>query len=283
MNQYQTYLKIVLATFLVASGLLMGRANADPVTGTYTGEFDRGAGGGVAWSFGHEASKSPVTPSGGFTQYTSGTVPFAVNPFTEFDFEYDDVDLSTTLSDTDTIGFDSIIVPINEYTGGVAGGTLTSIIGSLELSGTLTVGGSHSASYTHGISGDLDFLITFTDDATRGGYLEDDVITGTATFQAAAIAGQFNGIGLVAPGSSDLRFAVWGDNRDGTGAISGTFSRPGEADVDDYAFGLDLVLGAALLGNIELLPEPGSLTLAALGALTMLGFGWRKKRRTFKA
>ena len=258
-------------------------AQAAPiVSGTYDGTYDRDFGGGAAWSFGHTATNNPVTPSGGFEQYTSGVVPFAIDPTDGVSFAYSDVDASSSLNAGDTITFASSIVDIRDYLSPVTTGALTGDVGTLELNGTLTVGGAGtgSPSFAFGISGSLDFDIIFTAAPTRGGYSVGDTISGTTTFQNAHFVGQFNGIESNAPANDVISFAIWGDNRDGTGAINGTYSPVDSDPVEDYAFGLDIVIDGLFVGGVGgEVPEPSTYAMALTGLACLAGFRWRRKRQ----
>ena len=81
----------------------------------FAGSFERGASGGAAWSFGHTATSNPVTPTTaggeGFLQKTGGTVPFAVDARTLFQFTYTDIG-AVGLSDGDSINISNVEIGI---------------------------------------------------------------------------------------------------------------------------------------------------------------------------
>lgn len=252
---------------------------------TYEGTVQNGAGGGAMWSFGHKATTSTVTPTGGWTQKASGELLFRIrNDNALHEFLFDDVDNNLALSAGDKVILD------------VDGLSLHNVgddakIGSLDLSGMLTVGGASSPTHTLGISGPLDFFADFTgaglpepDSSLSHG----DTIFGTAYFQAASIAGQFNGITLDSlDADSVLKFAAWGDNRSRTDATDdpdtaseikfgdGThtpFDPTGEGPGEDfqYSIGFDLVVHAN-----STIPEPSSILVWTLLGAVGIVVAWR--------
>ncbi len=213
-------------------------------------------------------------------------VPYAIDPTDGVSFTYSDVDVSSTLNAYDTVTFTDSVVDIRDYNNPITTGALTGDVGTLELDGTLTVGGAGtgSPSFDFGISGTLVYEIIFTAATTRGGFVAGDKITGTATFQNAHIVGQFNGIESNIPANDVISLVIWGDNRDGTGAITGTYTPAEGSVVNDYAFGLDIVIDGLFAGSLgEEVPEPSTYALALSAVVCLLARRRRKRSTTLRA
>lgn len=238
----------------------------------YTGFPENGNGPGGAWSYTHAATSSAMSPPGGWTQYASGTVLTAIDPGSTLSFDYNDF-LSDGLGAGDTLVFDTQLL-IRDFSGNIFGTpTLLGQIGTIDITGTLTVGGSHSSEYSDGLSGSLDFLIEYTADG-KGNRKAGDTIEGTWYFQAAALTSKFNGI------RDDIEFALWGDNRSATGALpAGTLYKENGDIVENYALGIDLVVNAAPEGPDDMVPEPSSLVVWSILGCVAGFWTWRRRRK----
>ncbi len=273
--------------FVVCSGALLSIGlPAYSAVYLYEGTVQQGTGGGAMWSFGHRATDSPKTPSGGWTQKASGEILFQIEYTpTEYQFTFDDVDDSMTLSTNDQILVNIAGLSLHNQGGSHAK------IGSLNLNGTLTVGGVPSNSHDFLIEGELDFFADFTGTGLpepSSSLSHGDSIYGTAYFQAANIAGQFNGVslddGLGTP-DSELKFAVWGDNRSRTDdpndpttaseikSGDGVYS-DSEATDEGYSIGFDLVVHAN-----STIPEPSSILVWTLLGAVGVAVGHRGRGR----
>jgi len=232
----------------------------------YAGLPQNGSSSGGAWYYVHTATSHSVTPSGGWTQFAGGTVLTAIDPTTPLTFTFNDFG-NDGLGDNDTLVFNTQLV-IRDFSGNIFGTpTLLGPVGTIDISGTLTVGGNHAPEYTHGLSGSLDFLVEYTADGL-GNRKAGDAIEGTWYFQAANITSKFNGI------RDDIEFAIWGDDRNATGANpDGTLFKADESVVNNYGLGVDFVVTATVV------PEPSSLVVWSILGTIACGWTWRRRKR----
>lgn len=260
---------MLMAVALLTVAIFGSSATASSID--YVGQIQLGNAGGSAWSVGHTAVSNPVTPSGGYTQYTSGDIPFVIDPYSNFRVSFDDADQSGGLSDGDKIEWGGTL-NIYDYSGSPFSSlTVGSDIGDMHFRSKLEVGGTAAGNYTHGLSGLMKFEVEFTGSASNANFYAGDRITeAIARFQDAAFSTHFNGIRQSANG--DLEFALWGDNRiERGGDPVGKLLTANGRQIDNFAFGLDTVVTAKAVP----LPPAALLGLAVMG---MFG-GWKRLRR----
>jgi len=209
----------------------------------------------------HQSTNNPMTPPGGYTQLAGGTNLFRVDSNTPFLLDFVDVN-GDGLNDGDKLVIVPVVIPILTM-------NQSMVIGSIELSGELEVGGAHSNQFSHGVSGEIDFRVEFDKALAKGiGYNAGEVIEGVSYYQAAGLSGPFNGI--LQEKDEDLVFALWGstDGPNGVNTISFTRDLP-----DGFGLGFDLRARASRSPGITTsqtpMPEPATSLafLAAVGAL----------------
>jgi hypothetical protein len=223
---------------------------------------------GSSYSYGHEATWAPRTPTGGWTQYAGGDVIFAVDS-SMFTFDYVDFD-ENGLSEGDQL-YIHTTVDLLDYTGSMSCHyTLTDTIGQMEFDGVLTVGGSSSSEYAYGLSGYLNYHGELTADASHGqGYDAGSELVGLTFYQAAAHSTEFNGIRVTGKYDEGLDFAIWGDNHGPTGTWGALITDDG---VYNDSFGLNLVVKA------QPVPEPGTILLSLVGLGGLVAARRRRKK-----
>jgi hypothetical protein len=209
------------------------------------------------------ASAVPITYIGQVTSGSGsqgGTAVFALDPASAFSYSFDDVD-GNGLDAGDVLRV-MATADIRDYTGDLSGiYTLGSTLGSLTLTGSLTVGGATGGYYSNSLDGSLDYVASFTGTPSHGGGLGP----GVTLAGAADIAGGILGYGGLQP---DLHFR-----------LSGT--------------GEQLAFGAGVRGVVgdcsevptppgcepnPSVPAPYPLVLLG-GGLVMLGVATRRRRR----
>lgn len=279
-----TTLSLLLGLTVAAASSL---ANAS-IEGTYVGSFLTGNEGGAAYSYVHSSTTAKKNGDANYNQYAGGGVIFAIDNRDQVSFSVTDtgmdgfgagdiVNLDLTVN---LLAFDGSLDNVNDTSGGV--------VGTLSVSGALTVGGNHSASFTDGISNitaadtaasfaGLNYSIEVTSDFTVGStsYSAGDVFDGDAFFQSGALAGPFNGVSYDAA-NKEISFAVWGDSRNmdgrdgGTGLgnpnNTGTYTPDGGSS-SSKALGFDLYITASVV------PEAASvLVWGMLASVAAIGF-----------
>jgi len=233
---------------------------------SYKGEVLNGtAPDGSSYSYGHEATRSPMTPTGGWTQYAGGRVIFALDS-SSFAFNYWDFG-PEGLSEGDKL-YVRTTVELRDYEGSVSGDhSLTDTIGHMHFGGVLTVGGLSSPAYTHGLSGYLYYYGTLTEDASHGSHYDAGThLAGKSFYQAAALSEEFNGIRETDTG---LQFAIWGDTHGPNGNYGALFNDDGAYR---HPYGFDIVVKARPV------PEPATMVLSLLGIGGMVAARRRKKK-----
>lgn len=284
----------------VALMILVGSVSNVPAS-LFHGRFlhgDQPAGG--AWSYGHRATSHPDASHGNWTQHAGGLAAFAIDPAADFFYQYQDNGVAG-LSDGDVIQI-NIEVPILDYSGNIfANPTLGNTVGTVLLSGYLTVGGPASAAHTHGLSGSgetsgtgfLDFKVNFTDQTSQGDYEANDTIDGRMFVQAAGLTSQFNGISQA---GNDLGWSISGDNRppspnffdsDGPNALTqspwGTLTTADGNIIDGHGFGFDLVVESERVPpptDVGIIPNPEPASCVAWAVLLITAsLGYRVRHR----
>lgn len=247
------------------------------IEGTYSGSFLTGKSVG-AYSYIHD-STAAKKPNGdaGYTQYAGGNIIFAMDSTKTVSFDFNDAG-NDGLGAGDTIDL-SIQVDLLEYDGSLnSTNSLTDVVATLTLNGTLTVGGSFSDSFTHGIhnitSADTDPNfpgLAYQIDVTKAfsSYSVGDKFTGDGFFQSGKLADPFNGIGYD-PVTKTLSFAIWGDSAN-QGGDTGTFNAasPTVGPVGQR-LGFDIFIEA------QIVPEAASVFV--WGLLTFLGVSYLRHK-----
>lgn len=216
---------------------------------------------------GHEATSNAMTPPSGFTQFAGGTSIFRVDPNTSFVLDFTDIG-NDGLTDGDLVSILPVSIPILSINNG------SQQVGTIDLSGDLVVGGDKASQFTHGLSGDLGFLVRFSEDVNRGqGYQAGDELAGTAFFQAASYSSKFNGIKEIVANS--LEFALWGSTQ-GEGGIN-AYTVNGQP-ANQGGFGFDFhIRGQRAPSTVSApIPEPAIAVTLGLGIGTLV---WRRRRR----
>jgi hypothetical protein len=239
--------------------------------GTYSGNFVTGQSVG-AYSYINDATSAKrIDGDADYTQYAGGNFIFAMDNTNTVSFNVNDAG-NDGLGAGDTIDLD-IQVDLLEFDGTLnESNSLTDVVATLSLQGTLTVGGSFSPSFTHGIynidaSGPgtgLGYQIEVTRQFST--YSVGDRFTGDAFFQSGDLAAPFNGIGYDSE-TGTLSFAIWGDSANKAGD-TGKFEDG--SGLVDHRLGFDLVIEA------HHMPEASSVIVWSL--LTFLGISHLRRK-----
>lgn len=268
--------KDIIAPALAAAVLGLTAADQTRATTVYEAQSIIGNGGG-AYSFLHTATSNPMNPNGNHKQYANGTVFAMLDAQQTFQVTHEDLG-APGIGVGDTLSINAMIDVLNFSGNPFNNATAGSKIGAIELNGTLTLGGASSNLHQYGVSGTLDFQITFTDAPSRQPsppFAAGDVVTGTYFFQAAAFTNRFNGADI---DSENLTVSLWGDSRNPQGQITSTLHRDG-ATLRDEPLGIDWVLvGQAVQTppqSTTPVPAPAS---AGLIVAAMIGLIARRSR-----
>ena len=245
--------------------------------GSYSGNFLVGKSVG-AYSYILDAkSAKKVDGDADYMQYAGGDFIFAIDNTKTISFEVNDLG-NDGLGDGDTIDL-NITVDLLQFDGTLdSTNSMTDVVATLSLQGTLTVGGSFSPSFTNGIhnitAGDTGagFAgLAYQIDVTKAfsTYSVGDKFTGDVFFQSANLEAPFNGVGYDA-GTNTLSFAVWGDSAN-QGGDTGMFDAAGPAVGDvGRRLGFDMFIEA------QHVPEASSVVV--WGLLTCLGMSYRRRK-----
>lgn len=246
------------------------------IEGTYSGTFLTGKSVG-AYSYIHDSTAAKrANGDAGYMQYAGGNIIFAMDNTNTVSFDVNDFG-NDGLGAGDTIDL-SIQVDLLEFDGSLnSTNSLTDVVATLTLNGTLTVGGSFSPSFTHGIhnitAADTDPNtpgLAYQIDVTKAfsTYSVGDKFTGDSFYQSGDLAAPFNGIGYD-PVAKKLSFAIWGDSAN-QGGDTGMFDAAGAtAGPVGQRLGFDIFIEA------QIVPEASSVAVWSL--LTFLGVSyWRR-------
>jgi len=259
-----------LAAGVFALGLNAGATDA--ATTLYNAQTVIGNDNGGAFSFLHTATSNPMTPSGGYTQYAHGKVFAMLDADQTFTVSHDDLGDGLGAGDTLTVSTTLDVLnfsgdPFNNATPG-------SKIGTLDLSGTLTLGGTSSNEHAFGVSGALDFDLTFDvapDRQPSNAFAAGDTVSGAYHFQAAKFTNRFNGADI---DGETLQVSLWGDSRNAQGQITSLRNGDGSEPL-----GLDWVIDGSAVPGDESNPTPIPSPSAGLAGLVLMGLSLTRRKR----
>lgn len=238
------------------------------IEGTYSGNVLTGQEGGAAYSYIHESTSAKKMGDANYYQKAGGNVLMALDNRDSFNFTVEDVGMDGLGAgdkihlnfELDLLKFDGSLNTTNDLLG---------VVATLKLEGTLTVGGNHSANFSHGIHNitaadtdpgfaGLDYTIEVTSPFSidSHNFVVGDEFTGDLFVQSGALAGPFNGI------DDSIAFAIWGDSRNMDGA--GNPNNTGQFDPAGAGAAIGKALGFDIYIEAQIIPEASSIFVWSL-------------------
>jgi len=278
MNHYCTKLLVGLVALVLVNPVLAS------IEGPYAGNFLTGTQGDGAYSYVHNATSAKKSGDAGYNQQAGGSIIFAMDSNDDISFTVDDVGLDG-LGAGDKINL-NFTVDLLKYDGSLnSTNDNLNVVATLNVAGSLIVGGTFSPTFTDGISNisaadqdpnfsGLDYTIEVVDNFSINAenFSIGDTFAGDAFFQSGNLAGPFNGVSYN-NATQTISFAIWGDSRnmDANGDPHGTgkFTPTGGSETDRN-IGFDIYIEA------QFVPEASSVIVWSM--LTFLGMSYFRRK-----